>query len=123
MFCSQMAFSSIARIVGWSSQRRWPNGLGTVGEIISERVGGIIPERRARNRSAVSGKLGLANAATTVDWGINSCSREEARTSEVATGAIETGDEAELDRIGTACEHDGNGCGCRLGARALPGYW
>jgi hypothetical protein len=40
---------------------------------------------------------------------------EEAHTSDVAARAIETGDEAELHWIGTACEHDGNGCGCRLG--------
>jgi hypothetical protein len=40
---------------------------------------------------------------------------QEAHAGEVAAGPVETGDKAQLDRIGASKEDDWNGCGCRLG--------
>src|SRR5215813_9008636 len=40
------------------------------------------------------------------------CVYEESHARDIAAGTIETGNEAEIDRIGTDREYDRNGCGC-----------
>src|SRR5262245_22822160 len=71
-----------------------------------------------------AGFPGLINKPITVPLGTilrSSSSRFAASAAnnarEIAVGAVETGNEAKIDRIGASCEYDRNGGGCSLGCQ------